>query len=185
MYRFFWVTLYVFSHKERAWWGWQGGVMMHVGDMYDQKWVLKEGKLPGVILPPRKSISQIGNPSSGWPTPRFYCRGGGGVCSYWILTGNTEEGAPERPMHSYRPHKTQECSPSATQLLRTNIFSTKMLASKSFSSLIRLVIRLSSMVSNSHISTSKTYSQVMITVHNTNLMSDLNKRQTDMPNNHL
>ena len=57
---------------------------------------IARGDPPG----PGKSISQIGNPSSGRPTPRFYCRGGGGVCSYWILTGNTEEGAPERPMHS-------------------------------------------------------------------------------------
>ena len=48
-----------------------------LGDMCEQKSVLKEGKWPGVILPPGKSISQIGNPSSGRPTPRFYCRGEG------------------------------------------------------------------------------------------------------------
>ena len=48
-----------------------------VGDMCEQKSLLKEGKWPGAILPPEKSISQIGNPSSGWPTPRFYCRGEG------------------------------------------------------------------------------------------------------------
>ena len=95
-------------------------------DMCSQKSLSKEGKWPGVALPAReihfrdwKSILRLPNHCQLWPTPRFYCKGGEeGVCSYWILTGNTEEGAPERPMHSYRPRKTQECNPSAGKLLK-------------------------------------------------------------------
>ena len=77
-------------------------------DMCSQKSLSKEGKWPGVALPAReihfrdwKSILRLPNHCQLWPTPRFYCKGGEeGVCSYWILTGNTEAAAPERPMQS-------------------------------------------------------------------------------------
>ena len=84
-------------------------------DMCSQKSLSKEGKWPGVALPAReihfrdwKSILRLPNHCQLWPTPRFYCKGGEeGVCSYWILTGNTEAAAPERPMQCPRGCKTR------------------------------------------------------------------------------
>ena len=113
---------YVFSHKERAWWGWQGGAMMLViCASRNRCWRRENG--PGWSSRPGNPFHRLEiHPQAGQPHG-FIAGGEGGVCSYWILTGNTEEGTPERPMHSYRPHKTQECSPSASQLLKTNIFS--------------------------------------------------------------
>ena len=104
--------------------GTTGGVTYDVGDMWEQKSVLKEGESPGVILPvPGNPFHRLEiHPQAGQPHG-FIAGGRGGVCSYWILTGNTEEGAPERPMHSYKPHKTQECSAAGgtVQLSEINI----------------------------------------------------------------
>ena len=81
--------------------GTTGGVTYDVGDMWEQKSVLKEGESPGVILPvPGNPFHRLEIHPQADQTLGFIAGGRGGVCSYWILTGNTEEGAPERPMHS-------------------------------------------------------------------------------------
>ena len=146
----------------------------------------------GWLSLPGKSISEIGNPSSGCPTTANYGQPHGFIARegrrVFVVTEYWQE-------IQRRELPRDPCTPtdlikhrSAAQVPYNywkQIFSSKMLPARSFLSLIRKVFRTSLMVSNSHLSTSKTYSQVMIIVivHNTNWMSDINKRQTNVPNN--
>ena len=109
--------------------------------MCSQKSLSKEGKWPGVALPAReihfrdwKSILRLPNHCQLWPTPRFYCKGGEeGVCSYWILTGNTEAAAPERPMQCSRGCKTRVqvlYKPRKTQMQRKPTIYSRRVQSK-------------------------------------------------------
>ena len=97
------------------------------------------------------------HPQAGQPHG-FIAGGEGGVCSYWILTGNTEEGTPERAMHSYRPaHKTQECTTAGATVEENKYFQKFCLRSHFY----QIVFEKSFLVSNSHLSTitSKSHSQ--------------------------